>query len=191
MSWPASGADVFLKALPCIAEEHAMALMRDSVEEDDSVRDANWLVNKTIAEGMRLLRDGVSEADRAVVVDAHRAGTLRVIVVACDDVGDLGQRLRRCRRAGDGARAIGCLPAEQMKEGGWARGVVEIDVERGAPTTSLGYWGTTACRDPPRQRRGGQLSSQTSSSARSRRVELLTTSTTNHRRTTTICVIFP
>ena len=107
---PESSAGVFLKALPRIAEEHAMALMRDGVEEVDGVRDANRLVNKTIAKGMRLLRDGVSEADRAVVVDAHRAGTLRVIVVACDEVGDLGQRLRRCRRAGDGARAIGCLP---------------------------------------------------------------------------------
>ena len=59
-----------------------MALMRDGVEEVDGVRDANRLVNKTLAEGMRLLREGVSEADRAVVVDAHRAGTLRVIVVA-------------------------------------------------------------------------------------------------------------
>ena len=60
-------------------------------------------------------------------------------------MGDLGQRLRRCRRAGDGERAIGCRPSEQMKAGGWARGVVEIDVERGAPTTLVGYLGTTAC----------------------------------------------
>ena len=72
-----------------------MALLRDGAMEVDGVGDENRLAHQTIAEGMRLLRDGVSEADRAVVVDAHRAGTLRVIVVACDDVGDLGQRLRR------------------------------------------------------------------------------------------------
>ena len=59
-----------------------MALLRDCTMEVDGFGDANRLVHKTLADGMRLLRDGVSEADRAAVVEVNRSGTLRDLVVA-------------------------------------------------------------------------------------------------------------
>ena len=82
-----------LKSAARVAEEHATALLRDGTMEVDGARDENRLVHQTLAEGVWMLYDGVSEADRAVVVEVNRAESLRVIVVACDDVGDHGQRL--------------------------------------------------------------------------------------------------
>ena len=82
VSGPVSGAGVFLIALLRVAEEHAMERLRDGAMEVDVARDENRLVHQTLAEGVWMLYDGVSEADRAVVVEVNRAETFRDLVVA-------------------------------------------------------------------------------------------------------------
>ena len=71
-----------LKSAARVAEEHAMERLCDGSMEVDGARDENRVVHQTLAEGMQLLRDGVSEADRAVVVEVNRAETFRDLVVA-------------------------------------------------------------------------------------------------------------
>ena len=59
---------------------NATALGRDCAMEAEGVANENKLVNHALAEGIRLLHDGVSEVDLAVGFDANRTVTLREIV---------------------------------------------------------------------------------------------------------------